>query len=380
MNPKAAKILLVDDDEVVGRVWSRALQKEGFQVSVAADGAAGLDKAKSEPFDVIFTDLRMPGIDGQEFLRHLKDSGHQGCVNVISGQADIALVVACVKLGACDYLQKPCDLAELLALTRRCLGHAATRRENKRLQSEVARYEELDRLKSQFVSTVSHELRTPLFSMIGAFDLLAEAVRARTQGTEQGLLSVIQNNMNRLAGLIGNLLDFSRLEQGALRPSFQEVDIGLLVQETVHALAPLFARRNLEPPVLPNGLASKTIEADPDQIRQVLTNLISNAIKFTPPRGGISIDLAGSKETIELVVSDTGIGIAPENHKKIFDRFYQVDGSLTREAGGAGIGLSIVEEIVRLHGGKIWVESVLGRGSQFHVVLPKKQQSSGVQK
>ena len=166
------KILLVDDEIILLDVWSRALRREGHEVSAVENGQLALEALAREAFAVVFTDIHMPGMGGKELLELIKKSAQDVCVNVITGAASIADAIECMRLGACDYLQKPCELDELMVLARRCLRHHEERRERKSLYAAVTRYEELDRLRSEFVSNVSHELRTPLFSIQGAFDLL----------------------------------------------------------------------------------------------------------------------------------------------------------------------------------------------------------------
>ncbi|MBI4668943.1 MAG: response regulator [Elusimicrobia bacterium] len=369
---KLGRILLVDDEETILRAWSRALQKEGCQVTTAASGREALEVIKERPFDVIFSDMKMPGVSGLEFLGNLRRLGFDGCVNIVTGMPNITDVVECMRQGACDYVQKPCDLSELLAKAARCLGHAAERRQRKKLENEVMKYEEIDRLKFEFVSNVSHELRTPLFSMKGAFDLLrgemgeglsSDPVRSR-------LVDIVRSNIERLSRVVGNVLDFSRLERGVLAPHFESVDLAVLANESMGAMTPLFAEKNIKlEPLQLSGSAE--VSADPNHLRQVFINLLGNAVKFTKPGGSVGIKITGKEEAVEIVIRDNGIGITPQNQQKIFERFYQVDASLTREAGGTGIGLSLVKAVIENHKGKIWVESAPGQGSRFCFVLPR---------
>ncbi|HRY29257.1 MAG TPA: HAMP domain-containing sensor histidine kinase, partial [Elusimicrobiota bacterium] len=266
---------------------------------------------------------------------------------------------------------------EIVAVAKRCSDHEEQRLEMGRLRKTIVRHQELDRLKSEFVSNVSHELRTPLFAMGAALELLWDG--PSDSATSAKLREVVQNNYDRLREMVGNVLDFSRMERGTLRPVFLPVDITELTRRTEKDLRPLFTKNGISVEPLPEGLPSLMAEVDAGQIQQVLVNLLGNAAKFTPPGGKVGIELSEQDGRVRLSVWDTGKGVAPEHQGKIFERFYQVDSSDTREAGGSGIGLAIVDGIVRMHGGHVWMESRLGNGSRFHVELPKHRETTGAE-
>jgi nitrogen-specific signal transduction histidine kinase len=376
LNPK--RVLLVDDESSMLRICERALAGEGFEVVPANTGEDAIRELKKREFGVIFTDLNMPGIGGKDLLKYVRQNHSSICVNIFTGAGTIEGAVECMRLGACGYITKPFDLGEFTAMAFRCMGHYDHRLETARLKKNITAYEELDKLKSEFVSNVSHELRTPIFSMSGALELLLQSLPEITDGTSKKLCEVIQHNLTRLTSIVSNILNFSRIEKGTLIPSFREVDLAALAQKAAGDLHPLFAQRNIsiEPAqaLLPSGAV---IEADPEQIEQVLINLLANAIKFTPRGGRIGIALSEQGDAIILCVWDTGCGIDPQYHTRIFDRFYQVDGSITRETGGTGIGLAIVKSIVQMHGGRIWVESSPGQGTRMNVYLPRRRKTPG---
>ncbi|MDD2806801.1 MAG: ATP-binding protein [Elusimicrobiales bacterium] len=366
------KVLIVDDDESLLKVCARALGLEGFEVILAKDGQEAAKLLEDHEFGVIFTDLTMPGMDGRELLRHVRQHHGGVCVNIVTGAGSIEGAVECMRLGACDYIAKPFDLKELTAMAFRCMEHYAHHREVERLKHDITAYEELDKLKSEFVSNVSHELRTPLFSIGGALELLMQTMPEFSDEAAKKLCGVMANNLNRLNSIVSNILNFSRIEKGTFLPSFRETDLKALARKSMSDLQPLFGQRGITAEPV-SGAPEAKIEADPDQLEQVLINLIGNAIKFTPRGGRIGAVLTDEGEAVRLCVWDTGCGIAPEYHKKIFDRFYQVDGSLTRESGGSGIGLAIVKSIVEMHGGRVWAESAAGQGTRINIDLPKKQ-------
>ncbi len=370
-NPK--RILVVDDDTSVLSVWTRFLTSEGFDVVTAATGEEAIQILKDQTFAVMFTDINMPGISGKDLLKYVKQKHSATCVNMITGLVTIEGAVECMQLGACDYLSKPCEKKELTAMAFRCLRHYDQELESRRLKETVFRLEEVDKLKAQFVSNVSHELRTPLFAIAAALEILLQDMYESLSDPMKQLCDVMRNNIERLRRLIENILNFSRLENGTLHIKPRELDLSNLIKETTAGLAPLFARREIDFVFETNPSPFTTrFTADPEQIQHVLINLLGNAIKFTPEKGKVGIKLEDQGNDIRICVWDTGPGIDQHDQKRIFDRFYQVDGSSTRETGGTGIGLSIVKAVVEMHGGNAWVESELGKGSQFYISLPKQ--------
>ena len=238
------------------------------------------------------------------------------------------------------------------------------------LLRDITRERELDEMKSQLLSTVSHELRTPLASIKGfATTLLREDVQW-DENSRREFLSIIDEESDRLSELISNLLDMSRIEAGTLRVEPEPTDLRPIVDETVSAFQVMTHEHQFQtssPPGLP------LVEADPRRTRQVLRNLVDNAVKYSPLGGPISIAVRGSEGELVVSVTDQGLGIEPDHLDRIFDRFYQVDSASTREVGGSGLGLSICRAIVEAHGGRIWAKSQPGIGSTFYFTLPVEE-------
>jgi two-component system phosphate regulon sensor histidine kinase PhoR len=235
---------------------------------------------------------------------------------------------------------------------------------------DVSRDREVERMKRDFVSSVSHELRTPLTS-IKAFTATMLRDPTMPDPTRVEFLNIIDEESNRLADLIEDLLDISRIESGSLKIASESVQVAEVVQGVMAALAPLAEKKNLIltcaiEPDLPE------VTGDAGKLQSVVTNLVNNALKFTPQNGSIQVHLGQKDEQIVLSVKDTGMGIPAESLDRIFDRFYRVNRP-GKEIQGTGLGLTIVKEIVNLHKGSITVRSEPDHGSEFIVALPVSQ-------
>ena len=265
---------------------------------------------------------------------------------------------------------------------------------NQRLQNAYDKLKELDRLKSNFLATMSHELRTPLTSIIGYSEMLASGMGGDLNSDQQEFVNTIRNKGDHLLELITSLLDMSKFEQGNLILRREVVDPERLVDDVVRTVAPAAKKKGV---ALDQHVASQLprLIGDGPRLRQVLQNLTDNALKFTPSGGRITIDVSAvdmqsgggdgldddaglvlmmaPQRSVQFAVRDTGIGIPRGEHERVFDAFYQVDSSATREHGGTGLGLSIVKRLVEAHHGTVSVESTPGEGTTFFVRLPEAE-------
>lgn len=251
---------------------------------------------------------------------------------------------------------------------------------NRRLADSVEKLKDLDKLKSSFLATVSHELRTPLTSVIGYSEMLLEGLAGEMNEEQRSYVQTILDKGDHLLQIINEILDISKIESGTVQLSPEEFDVAELMRQVADALMPQAHQKGLTltyeaDPAIPQ------ITADRAKTRQVLLNLVSNAVKFTPKGGRVvvqsragTMDIGGRLlPTVELLVKDTGIGIPQEQRYAIFEAFLQLDSSSTRKYGGTGLGLSIVKHFVEAHGGKVWVESPEegeDKGTVFVVQLP----------
>ena len=241
---------------------------------------------------------------------------------------------------------------------------------------DATRRREIDRMKDEFISVVSHELRTPLTSIRGALGLLAGGKLGAFPEKSQRMLDIAVNNTDRLVRLINDILDIERIDSGRVTMQKRQVEIGDLITQAVEVMRPMADKNTVSLELQP---VSANILADSDRMIQVFTNLVSNAIKFSPPSGKVSI--RGSKEGnhVHITIGDQGRGIPAEKLHSIFERFQQVDASDSREKGGTGLGLAICRSILHQHDGEIWAESKLGEGSTFHITLPVAEATSSLE-
>jgi two-component system, NarL family, sensor histidine kinase BarA len=254
---------------------------------------------------------------------------------------------------------------------------------NARLQRAVARLEELDRLKSNFLATMSHELRTPLTSVIGYAEMMAEGLAGPVSRDQREYLTTILGKADQLLGVITAVLDVSSLESGQLVIERATLSLADLVTSELATFAPLAGRRGIS--IQLDACPDTVVVGDRRKIRQVVSSLVSNAVKFTPDRGKVGVALRrgplaahepggeDDAQAIQLVVSDSGIGISRDQVAKIFEPFFQVDSSSTRAFGGTGLGLTLAKAYVEAHGGHIWVDTTPGHGSTFVATFPVPQ-------
>ncbi|MDF2626763.1 MAG: two-component sensor histidine kinase [Symbiobacteriaceae bacterium] len=233
---------------------------------------------------------------------------------------------------------------------------------------DVTREAEIDRMKTEFISTVSHELRTPLTAIRGYVDLILDGDVGPISDEQREFLDLVSRSTVRLANLINDLLDVEKIEQGRIHIRQEEVNAAALLRDVVETFRVSAADKGLTCDVTVEG-ALPPVYGDPDRITQVFSNLLSNAVKYTKA-GGITIRAAADADRLTFTFADTGIGVAPDHLPSLFEKFYRVDNQYTREVGGTGLGLAITKAIVEHHGGTIEVQSEVGTGTTFVVTLP----------
>lgn len=248
------------------------------------------------------------------------------------------------------------------------------------LFDDVTREKEIDQMKSDFISLVSHELRTPLTSIIGFVSFILDGKAGAINDRQRNSLARVQRQSKRLAALINDLLDISRIESGRIQMKQEPISLLEIMTQRIDEIRPQADEKSIQLDLMaPERIP--TILGDEARMGQVFTNLIGNAIKFTPNNGEVSVKVEADGNLLHVEVIDTGPGIPPEERQKIFDKFYQLSDISTRQQGGSGLGLSISKSIVEAHGGKLWIDDGnQGKGSNFQFVLPLVSEDNNVKR
>ncbi len=414
----SGRLLVVDDEESVAVTMGAILEMDGYTVSVSMSGADALKRIRETSFDLVLTDLRLDDVDGLTIISEICRVQPDTVAIILTGYASMESAIKALREGAYDYLVKPCDVDELRAVVargieRRQLGlqlkerlaeletanqtirelnrdlqqriAAATAQLQERMQdlaSALEQLQEIDRLKSRFLSMASHELKTPLTSISGLAQVLLRRMRRRLemgrpddddwqeeQSGHVGRLELLNSQTARLGRLVDELLDVSRIESGKLEFRLQPVDMAQLLSEVASRMQLSTNQHTIE--VELNGVAESPVPADRDHLEQVLDNLVSNAIKFSPDGGTILLRVRDQGDSVMVSIHDPGVGIPEDQLDAVFGLFYQAEDPVSRRTGGMGLGLYISKEIISRHGGRIWAESEPGAGSTFNFSLPR---------
>jgi two-component system sensor histidine kinase/response regulator len=366
-----AKILVVDDEVGMREGCRRALSAVDYSVDTAAEVTSGLEMARNNKYDLYLLDVMLPDGSGLDLIDPLLELDPAAICIIITGFGSIQMAVEAVRRGAYDFLSKPFTSDELIVavdkgLERRQLKAMEARVQE--LQQAKAELERLDEAKSQLMLKVAHELRAPTAAVQSYINLITAGY---VSGNElKRTLSRVQERLQEMLDLISDLLELARLKQtkGRLaeeagpQPMAEILkEVYQLFQEQAHQKRQSLQLEILDHPVL---------VADRDHLKQIWTNLISNAIKYTPEGGRISVSLEQDNEYLIGTVADSGIGIAEKDIPHLFTDFFRTDQAKASGQIGTGLGLSIVKQIVESYGGEIRVTSRLDQGSRFKFILP----------
>jgi len=407
-------VLIVDDDEGIREVLKEIIQLFGFTCKTAENAEEALRLLRKESFELMVTDIKMPGMNGMELLKEAKKDLQGLDVLMMTGFSAEYSFSDVVIAGASDIIPKPINLEEVEAKINRVVRERKLRKELKQKNLELQKYledlqvtkdrleeqahelllalveietakdviekqnqkilkanwelEKADKMKSAFLATVSHELRTPLNSIMGFLGLVLDDL-CENREEEKALLRDALNSSKNLLFLINNMLDLAKIEAGKLDLFLEKLNLKETLDEVTSLLSIQARQKNLffrhesynVPPVY----------ADRGKIWQVLNNLLGNAIKFTEKGGIVVRARRHGSDSVEIEIRDTGIGVPPEQQEQIFERFVQADRNYTRKQMGAGLGLVISKNLVEMMGGTIRLESAgEGKGSQISFTLP----------
>jgi len=366
-----ARILVVDDEVGMREGCRRALTAADYSVDTAAEVTSGLEMAHSNPYDLYLLDVMLPDGSGLDLIDPLLELDPAAICIIITGFGSIQMAVEAVRRGAYDFLSKPFTSDELLVavdkgLERRRLKAVESQLEE--LQQAQVELERLDEAKSQLMLKVAHELRAPTAAVQSYINLI---MAGYVSGNElKPTLSRVQERLQEMLDLVSDLLELARLKQAkdhvtdeASPQSMADIlkEVYELFQEQAHQKKQSFQLEILDRPI---------VIADRDHLRQIWTNLISNAIKYTPEGGRISVSLQEDDGTLIGTVADSGMGIAEKDLPNLFTDFFRTDQAKASGQIGTGLGLSIVKQIVESYGGQIKVTSRLNQGTRFTFILP----------
>lgn len=396
-DPRKYTILYVDDEESNLRIFKNTFRKD-YNILTATSGAEGLEVLNSQDVDLILTDQRMPGMSGIDFLKKAFSKYPELNRILVTAYSDYDVLREAVnELKIFQYVEKPWREEDIKTTINSALEihrlkienqnltssllvkNEELTRINKELSAEIDRHkqtqlelikekeyaENCNRLKSAFLANMSHEVRTPMNSIMGFVDLIFEDYISPE--TKREYMNIVQGSCSQLLHIIDNIIEISKIDSGNVelrKVKFEVNDVVNYVYKSFLAKV----GQNISLSCHPTQ-ESILIYNDPLKLEQVLKNLLDNAFKFTT-KGNVEFGVQLEGDQVSFYVRDTGIGIDPENFNLIFERFSQLENAFSRKYGGNGLGLAISKAYIENMGGKIWVESELGKGSTFKFTIP----------
>ena len=377
------RLLIVDDEAAHMRALCDTLGPQGYATTGFTGADAALDALRAAPFELLLADLAMPGTDGIALVQAARGIDPDLACIIMTGEGTIASAVQAMKVGALDYILKPCKLSAVLPVLRRALETRQLRMDNARLEQQLREHaavldalnkdldharreaERSNKAKSAFLATMSHELRTPLNAILGFAQILNSETMPTTPEQKRSFAKHILQAGRHLLTLINEVLDLAKVESGALTLSIEPVALKDVLQECQAMAAPLAEQRGIAVS-FPDARAAHVL-CDRIRLKQVLINLLSNAIKYNREHGSVSVECAQAPGgRVRIGVRDTGAGLDAEQLAQLFQPFNR----LGRDAGteeGAGIGLALTRHLVQLMGGEIVAASTVGVGTIFEV-------------
>jgi two-component system sensor histidine kinase/response regulator len=357
-----AKILIIDDEDIVLDSCTQILAKGNYDLVTARNGMLGLEQVKLYKPDLVFVDLKMPGISGFDVLNRIEEIDPTIVTVVITGFATVDSAIEAMKKGAYDFLPKPFTPDELRAITRRGI-------ERRELVLEtIALRREKDLLREHFAAIVSHELKSPLGAVQQNLYVLADDLSEKLTDEQKAKVERFQSRIADLIKLINTWLRAISVDVSSIRENFESISIPDVISKAVESVQPHAIRKDIEIKTsVPENL--RTIFGDEGTLVEAVVNIAGNGVKYSRMGGSVSIEAKQQEENLLISIEDNGVGIANEDLPNLFEDFY-VGKSKTEGERRSGVGLAITRRIIEAHDGYISVESKLGKGSTFIIHLP----------
>ncbi|MFZ4457251.1 MAG: hybrid sensor histidine kinase/response regulator [Bacteroidales bacterium] len=361
INHDIPNVLIVDDIPANLKLLGAILKNEGYKVRPVPSGELALQAAEKEKPSLILLDIMMPDMNGYEVCDKLKENPELSDIPVIfiSALNDTNDIVKALTSGGVDFITKPFQAEEVKA---RVSTHLKLRQQSKML-------EELNSTKDKFFSIIAHDLRNPFSVLLGMSDLLLSNYESYDDETRLELISIQNETTKQTFKLLENLLEWAKIQRSAFDFVRQEINLNETIDQCVSHHKEISKQKEI---TINHELSGPVrLFADSNMVQTVLRNLLMNAIKFSNKGGEITISAAEQEHSFEITVKDNGVGISPENIQKLFKIENSITTKGTANEKGTGLGLMLCKEFVEKHGGKIWVESELGKGSAFKFTIPK---------
>jgi signal transduction histidine kinase len=362
-------ILMVDDNPANLQVLTSMLKQSGWRPRPVTSGQLGLQAARKEPPDLILLDVNMPEMNGYEVCKQLKADARLADIPVIfvSALGETMDKVRGFSVGGVDYITKPFQLDEVKA---RVTSHLELRRQRRELQASYEKLRESERMRDSLVHMIVHDLRSPLTAISAYLELFGQAAKEKLGAETQEDVANAFHATRSMIRMINGILDVSKMEAQMMKLDLRECDLVQVVGQSLDDLESLVGARRLafERPAAPAGVL-----ADHEIVLRIVQNLLANALRFTPADGEVRVGVVAEAEHVRVFVADTGPGIPPDFRESIFDKFVQVDGSALPRNRSTGLGLAFCKMAVEAHGGRIGVDSELGKGSNFWFTLPRRE-------
>jgi Signal transduction histidine kinase len=364
-----ASILIVDDNPVNLQVLTSMLKQSGWRPRPVTSGQLGLQAARNEPPDLVLLDVNMPEMNGYEVCEQLKADTRLASIPVIfvSALGETMDKVRGFAVGGVDYITKPFQLDEVKA---RVTTHLELRRQRRELQASYDKLREGERLRDSLVHMIVHDLRSPLTAISAYLQLFGQEAKEKLGAETQEDIASAMHATRNMVRMINEILDVSKMEAQMMKLDLRECDLVQVVEQILDDLKSLVGARHL---AFERPAAPARVLADQEIVSRIVQNFLANALRFAPADGEIRVGIVAETEHVRIFVADTGPGIPPDFRESIFDKFVQLDGSALPRNRSTGLGLAFCKMAVEAHGGRIGVDSEMGKGSNFWFTLPRQQ-------